>query len=270
MSIWRDRGALAGMDVLGGQDDIELAVLFDDVALAKRTGDDFHELYFLLLGPSSGQDVANDGEPGAPDQTPATVSAPQHTDFAAWIASILLASGRPADGRTSRCRRLPWWTPDVHADRRPFLLAADRNHRRRSGRFSPSRTSSRSRPRSCRSRPATRPICTPSRPRLMAPDGARASRSICTPRRSSPARSCWRPARPRLFNFARVFRNRERGAAAPSRIHHARMVPGGRALRGDDGRLRRAAGPRGRGGRDARASPSAAASADPFARAGAR
>ncbi len=45
--------------------------------------------------------------------------------------------------------------------------------------------------------------------------GARDRRVICTPRRNSPARSCWRPARRRIFEFARVFRNRERGP-----LHH--------------------------------------------------
>jgi hypothetical protein len=30
------------MDILGGDDDPELAVDFDDIALAERTGDDFH------------------------------------------------------------------------------------------------------------------------------------------------------------------------------------------------------------------------------------
>ena len=55
------------------------------------------------------------------------------------------------------------------------------------------RASSRSRRRPCRSRPATRRICTPSRPSRR--PGRRATRrSTCTPRRSSPARSCWRPA----------------------------------------------------------------------------
>ena len=43
---------------------------------------------------------------------------------------------------------------------------------------------------------------------------------------------------PRIFTFARVFRNRERGAAAPSGIHHAGMVPRQRALRRADGGLR--------------------------------
>src|SRR4029079_55322 len=36
------RGALAGMDILGGDDNSELAVDFDDIAFAERAGDDFH------------------------------------------------------------------------------------------------------------------------------------------------------------------------------------------------------------------------------------
>src|SRR5437588_5236972 len=40
-----DRGSLAGMDVFGSQNDVELAVLLDDVALANRTGDDFQSCF---------------------------------------------------------------------------------------------------------------------------------------------------------------------------------------------------------------------------------
>ncbi len=40
-----DRRSLAGMDVLGGQDHVKLAVLLDDVALANRTGDDFQSCF---------------------------------------------------------------------------------------------------------------------------------------------------------------------------------------------------------------------------------
>ena len=40
----RHRRALAGMDVLGEKDHIELAVLVDDIAFAKRAGDDLHGL----------------------------------------------------------------------------------------------------------------------------------------------------------------------------------------------------------------------------------
>ena len=49
-----DRGSLAGMDVFGGQDDVKLAVLLDDVALADRTGDDFQCCFpeFLAFGRS--------------------------------------------------------------------------------------------------------------------------------------------------------------------------------------------------------------------------
>ena len=36
------RGALAGMEAFGVENDVELVVEFDDIALAKRAGDDFH------------------------------------------------------------------------------------------------------------------------------------------------------------------------------------------------------------------------------------
>jgi hypothetical protein len=40
-----DRCSLAGVDVLGGQNHIKLAVLLNDVALANRTGDDFQSCF---------------------------------------------------------------------------------------------------------------------------------------------------------------------------------------------------------------------------------
>ena len=40
-----DRCSLAGMDVLGGENHVKLAVLLDDVALANRTGDDFQSCF---------------------------------------------------------------------------------------------------------------------------------------------------------------------------------------------------------------------------------
>ena len=70
----------------------------------------------------------------------------------------------------------------------------------------------------------------PSRRTRSRTDG-RASRSISTPRRNSPARSCWRRARRASSDFARVFRNRERGRPASSRVHDARMVSRRRTLR---------------------------------------
>src|SRR5262249_12818826 len=36
------RGTLAGVEAFGVEDDVELAVEFDDIALAERAGDDFH------------------------------------------------------------------------------------------------------------------------------------------------------------------------------------------------------------------------------------
>ena len=46
----RHRRALAGMDVFGGDDDPELAVDLDDIALAQRAGDDFHGTKSLRNG----------------------------------------------------------------------------------------------------------------------------------------------------------------------------------------------------------------------------
>jgi hypothetical protein len=36
------------MDVLSGQDDVQIAILFDDVALAERRGDDLDHGFFLV------------------------------------------------------------------------------------------------------------------------------------------------------------------------------------------------------------------------------
>ena len=77
-----------------------------------------------------------------------------------------------------------------HADRRPFLLAR-RRHARCAGLFD-EQGLPRSKPASCRSRPATRPICTRRRRAdraAMAPRGALSA----APRRNSPARNCWPP-----------------------------------------------------------------------------
>src|SRR5262249_53271644 len=51
-----DRGSLAGMDVFGAEDDVELAILLNDVALADRTGDDSQGFFpELLASGRSGQ-----------------------------------------------------------------------------------------------------------------------------------------------------------------------------------------------------------------------
>ena len=117
--------------------------------------------------------------------------------------------------------------------------------RRRSAPGSRPRASSRWRPASCRSRPATRRTCTPSRPSSSGPTSA-ARRSTCTPRRSSPARSCWPRASASIFTFAPVFRNRERGALHAPEFTMLEWYRADAALRGGDGGLRRNPEARGR------------------------
>ena len=50
------RRAFAGVDVLGGDDDPELAVDFDDIAFTQRTGDDFHG-FLNVFGLESGRTI---------------------------------------------------------------------------------------------------------------------------------------------------------------------------------------------------------------------
>src|SRR5579862_1413788 len=50
------RGALAGVDVLGGDNDPELAVDFDDIAFTQRTGDDSHG-FLNVFGLESGRTI---------------------------------------------------------------------------------------------------------------------------------------------------------------------------------------------------------------------
>src|SRR4051794_13633963 len=56
-----DRCALAGMDILGGQHDVKFAVLFNDVALANRTGDYFQSCFPGILA----RDRSGHGRPKA-------------------------------------------------------------------------------------------------------------------------------------------------------------------------------------------------------------
>ena len=102
----------------------------------------------------------------------------------------------------------PWWAPARHRDSRPFLAARGASPRhpgvvRRQGfvevetgilQVSPGNETHLHAPR------------TELRDRA-----GRARRAICGPRRNSPARSCWRRAKQKIFEFARVFRDRERG-----------------------------------------------------------
>src|SRR6516165_290924 len=69
-----DRRSLAGVDVFGADNDIELAILLDDVALANRTGDDSQSLLSPGFWPASPRD-------GAGLKVIGIVFGPQHTDF---------------------------------------------------------------------------------------------------------------------------------------------------------------------------------------------
>ena len=154
----------------------------------------------------------------------------------------------------------PWWAPHVHADRRPCAAGARPHHGGAAGLVRGPRVRGGGDRRRCRSRPATRRICMPSRPSWWRrTDGER--RSICAPRRNSPARSCWRRASRGSSSFARVFRNRERGA-----LHHPEFTmlewyradePYGTLMTDCAAMLAL----RGGGGRNAAASASAAAAA---------
>ena len=135
----------------------------------------------------------------------------------------------------------PWWAPHVHADRRPFLLGRARITAAlrawfRARDFVEVETAI------LQVSPGNEAHLHAFATELIGADGQRAPLYLHT----SPEFACKKllaAGEPRIFTFARVFRNRERGAAASSRVHHAGMVPGGRALRRADGRLRGAAAP---------------------------
>ncbi len=114
---------------------------------------------------------------------------------------------------TSPKQRSPWWQPHVHADRRPFLIARGahpvglarmvRQQRISAGGgggpagFAWKRGAS-----ACF---ATDPLRLP----------ARDARSTCTPRPEFACKKLLAAGEERIFDFARVFRNRERGP-----LHH--------------------------------------------------
>ena len=133
---------------------------------------------------------------------------------------------------------------------------------RRCAASSRTEASSRSRRRRSGSRPATRRTCTPSRRNCGSPT-AEARRLYL---HTSPEFACKKllaAGERRIVSIGRVWRNRERGALHHPGVHDARVVPGGGAVRGGDGRLRRAAAARGGGGRDGEARASAARRAIP-------
>ena len=132
------RGALARMEAFGGQDDVELVVDLEDVALADRAGDNLHRCYSFWLFRPDARDFG-----------------PNHTDPGRRRQPFRMT--RPVTDPS------PWWDRDGYADRRPFLLARGRILSALRDWFR-SAVFSRSTPRRSRCRPGTKSTCTPSRP----------------------------------------------------------------------------------------------------------
>src|SRR6202790_735845 len=107
----------------------------------------------------------------------------------------------------------PWWMPDVHADRQPFLRARRRvvaalRHYLEAREFAEVETAI------LQVSPGNEAHLHAFATELVAPDGASARRYLHT----SPEFACKKllaAGERRIFEFARVFRNRERGA-----LHH--------------------------------------------------
>ena len=171
------RRALAGMDVLGRQDDVELAVDVDDVALAERAGDDLHVVFLGRCCRPAWRDAGRNIAILSPHRQHISaclrVQASMPEPDASRLA--LVDAARPCrppavPAGAQRASRPPCAAGSSRADfvevetGGPAGLAGQRG--------APARL---------RHRAARRPT-------------ASARRSICTPRRSSPARSCWRPA----------------------------------------------------------------------------
>ena len=90
---------------------------------------------------------------------------------------------------------LPWWTPDVHADRRPFPHRPQPDSGGAARLLRRATISSRSIRATLQVSPGNEAHLHAFADRRLSIMTAAARRSIFTPRRNSPARSCWRPAR---------------------------------------------------------------------------
>src|SRR5262249_43725307 len=226
----RGGGALAGMEAFGIEDGIELALEFDDIALAERAGDDFHGEFSSIIGRTRPRLGPNVG--------------PHHTDLAADRQSF--------SRRLDRGTRAGWSVPDAAAllgsARRPTALPARahancrglaaifrgagfrRGRDRDAGAFAGERNPSpRLRNRSGSANGYARAILSANLARIRLQKIAGGRRTAH--RRVRPLVSQPRARRP-----------------APSRIHHGRMVSGPGALRGPDGGLRSYSCARGGGG----------------------
>src|SRR3984893_11543208 len=110
-------------------------------------------------------------------------------------------------------QRSPWWTPDIHADRQPFLRARQRvltalRHYLEARDFAEVETAI------LQVSPGNEAHLHAFATDLVAPDGATERLYLHT----SPEVACKKllaAGEQRIFEFARVFRNRERGA-----LHH--------------------------------------------------
>src|SRR5262249_14458420 len=100
-------GPLAGMKAFGVEDDVELALEFDDIALPERAGDDSHGEVSSIVQ-------------CARDRRRAQMSG-HHTD----LLAIRQRFSEPSDGGVPGARSVlmpsPFWA--LHAARRPLLLA---------------------------------------------------------------------------------------------------------------------------------------------------
>ena len=201
MSIWVVGVPLPGWKLSALQNDIELAIVaLDDIALANRTCDDFHDCSFLDCGGSAGRQLYGSGGPAAER----TIAIPRRS--ASPVATRL------AGGFQAKCgheqARFPWWSPHVYADRRPFLKARERIMRA-GGHFFETQASARWKPRFSRFRPATRRISALLRPSSIAPDGGGAALSAGIAGIFLQETAGGRGKR--LYCLRQVFRNRERG-----------------------------------------------------------
>ena len=125
-------------------------------------------------------------------------------------------------------RSSPFWAPHVHADRRPALLARGRVVAALRGWFAGQDFIEVETGALARS-PGNETHLHAFATTLTAPDGAPSPLYL----RTSPEFACKKllaAGERRIVEFAKVFRNRERGALAPSGIHADRMVSRRRAL----------------------------------------
>ena len=144
-----------------------------------------------------------------------------------------------ASGTPDTPPRSPWWRPDIHADRRPFLLArgAIQAALRR---WFESQGFIEVDPALLQVSPGNETHLHAFATELIGPDGARRPLYLHT----SPEFACKKllaAGETRIFTFAPSFRNRERGALHHPQFTMLEWYRARRSLRAADGRLRAAA-----------------------------